>query len=161
MWCDVKNGFFAEKMLWLAVLRRAIFDYVLYKGIGGRSIDWKRANQYIFGDSVSHEYGLNFEEVCALFEWNHSYVRKLTKKLTRSDVRKLESSRFKEEFIFNIMEEIVRQGLRWRSVDSSVPFFPPERYCEDYRKLVTLRPVAYEREPIANFIPSIHWVHVA
>ena len=48
---------------------------------------WKKASRFIFGDGIDEEYGLSFEEVCSLFSWEPGYLRRLTKKLNRSDIK--------------------------------------------------------------------------
>jgi hypothetical protein len=78
-----------EKMLWASVLRRAVFDYVIYKGVRRKRLDWMKAHQYIFSEGARHENGLTFNEVCALFGWDPDYVRRLTHGMARSDIKRL------------------------------------------------------------------------
>jgi hypothetical protein len=63
-------------MLWAAVLRRAVFDYVLYKGVRQHSLEWKYAFRYIFSEKQEYDNGLSFEEVCELFAWDADYLRR-------------------------------------------------------------------------------------
>jgi len=142
MWQDVKQGFPGEKMFWLAVLRRSIFDYVLYKGVRARSMDWKRANKFIFGDQ-KHEVGLSFDEVCCLFAWEPDYIRRLTRNLNRADVRKLEARKFKDE-LTESFSEAPRKLAVW------VP-------CSLFSFSMYRRPGLYHRFHILSHVPSVRW----
>lgn len=155
-WHYVGSICFEEKMLWLSVLRRAVFDYVLYKGIGMKSLDWKRANNFIFGEARG-EHSLTFEEICALFSWEPEYVQRLTRNLTRADVRKLETSKFRNEFTLDILSELVKNNLKWATIGLPVPYFPPKNYTESLRRLVTLQPVKITKPCILVYAPRIVW----
>jgi len=152
-WHDVKRTHFEEKMLWLMVLRRAIFDYVLYKGIRKRERDWKLSFQYIFQD-IKCEEGLTFDEVCGLFGWHPEYLRRIIPKLTRADVKKLEAAKFKAEFLMDTLSEIANYNIRWSS-GYAVPFFPPYNYTAPYRKALTPKKVQFNR--FNWFVPMIEW----
>jgi hypothetical protein len=154
MWHDVKGGFYSEKMLWLAVLRRAIYDYVLYRGIGFKVLDWKRAYQFIFMDGVRHDEGLSWEEICGLWGWDHQYLRRLTKSLTKEDIRKLESSVFKGDFFFDLAHLVYELTVRWDS-QSAAPFMQNRQIakpCQDY----TVPRVVY-REILQTSPPLVKW----
>ena len=81
-----------DKMLWYAVLRRAIFDHVLYKNNKKQMLKWVEADKFIFGEECSNHEGLSFEEICALFGWEPDYVRRCTKELERHDIKRLENN---------------------------------------------------------------------
>ena len=91
MWEYVDGQYFGEKMMWVNVMRRAIHDYVLYKGTVKHSLVWRRANMFLFGDQDFEDTGLRFEEVCGLFGYEPGYVRRLIGKMSRVDVRRMES----------------------------------------------------------------------
>jgi hypothetical protein len=86
-----------EKVLWACVLRRAIFDFVLYKGSGKHKLQWKKAYAFIYGTEQSE--GLCFEEICALFGWEPDYLRRLAKSLTREDIKKIYAASVKEDYL--------------------------------------------------------------
>lgn len=145
--------------MWLGVLRRAIFDFVLYKGVRAKSVDWKRARLYIFTDGVRcDEDGLSCEEVCGCFGWDVDYVRRLVRNLVRADVRKLEASRFKEEFMLSIIEAAVECTLRWDS-GSAAPFLTNRQYLPEYREPFTARRVSVKRTDTAP--PLVRWGEAA
>jgi hypothetical protein len=155
-WYNVKNDLFPEKMLWLGVLRRAIFDYVLYDGKGVMRLAWKRARKFLFvDDMVRYEGGLTFEEICGLFGWDHEYIRRLIKKLTRTDVRKLESSRFKEEFMFNALSTVVEGFVRWDNSFMSAPSLDTYRYSPMFRDMLVPKPIS--RTAVNVFAPMVKW----
>ena len=112
------------KMLWASVLRRAVFDYVLYKGVAKRQRDWQLAYQYIFVKDQEYEDGLGFDEVCDLFGWNSDYLRRLTTMLTRSDIKRLEVSSFKDELTQETVESVVKKVSRWKTSKFATPFYP-------------------------------------
>ena len=156
MWYDVKNKHFPEKMMWLGVLRRAIFDYVLYDGKGSMRLTWKRARQFLFVEgAVCYEGGLTFEQICGLFGWEHTYVRRLTLKLTRTDVRKLESSRFKEEFVFNALSTVVEGFVRWDNSFMAAPRLESYRYSPRFRRMLT--PHLVRRAFSGTTTPLVKW----
>jgi hypothetical protein len=114
------SGVEADRLLWAAVVRRAIHDYVLYKGVRRKSMDWKRAHLYLFGEGVRHEEGLSFEDVCALLEWDPDYVRKLTLMMQRSDIMK--STPKKPKPVVEEMQEQAEKMSRWRQ--TAMPHLP-------------------------------------
>lgn len=146
---------FEEKILWAAVLRRAVFDYVLYKGVRAHSLEWKRAFQYIFSEDVKYEAGLSFEEVCELFGWDPGYLRRLATELTRADVKKMEVGQMRSEFLFNLVASVVDRTQRWTSFRAAVPFFPKFDYSPEYRK--ALEPWVVRRESFRVSAPKVHW----
>ena len=161
MWHDVKNNSFPEKMMWLGVMRRAIFDYVLYRGCGPWSLECRLASQFIFVDDTKYEGGLNCEEVCGLFGWDVEYIRSLVKKLSRADIRKLESSKFKEEFLVDYLSVIVESFVRWSTFPGLVtPFLTNRRYAPEYRELFRLKTIPNSEMPRAK--PSVvRWLAAA
>jgi len=146
---------FSEKMFWAAVLRRAVFDYVLYKGVRRHALAWKHAAQYIFEPGLRYENGLSFEEVCELFDWNAGYLRRMTTQLTRADIKKMETTQLREEFVYDAAASVVRQTERWKTENFATPFLPLYRYNEEYRE--KFRPKVVERETLLGSIPMVQW----
>jgi hypothetical protein len=139
MWYDVSGTNCAEKMMWVNVIRRAMFDFVLYKNKRQFEVRWKRAYAFIF---ESDEYaGLTFDQVCSLFGWNPGYIRRLIEKLDRSDIRRLESQRFKEEFRQDTEAVPPLTGPRWAASPAAVPIFTHLIYSRDYRPRISVRKV--------------------
>lgn len=112
------------KMLWASVLRRAVFDYVLYKGVAKKQKEWQYAYQYIFSINQEYENGLSFEQVCDLFGWHPDYLRRLATQLTRADIKRLEVSSFKEELTQEAVEQVVKKVSRWKTSRFATPFYP-------------------------------------
>ena len=132
---------FSYKMLWASVLRRSVFDYILYKGVRCHSLEWKRAFQYIFLPDQKYENGLSFEEVCELFNWDPGYLRRVTTKLTRADVKRMETTQFREEFVYDAVKTVVEQTERWKSEKFAAPFLPLYQYSDSYRDRLKPRTV--------------------
>jgi len=146
----------SDRMLWAAVLRRAVFDYVLYKGVRQHSLEWKRAFQYVFSEGLRYDNGLSFEEVCDLFGWDVDYLRRLTTKLTRDDIKKMETTQFREDFVFDAVQVIVDQAERWKSDNFAAPFLPLYQYSEEYRE--KFRPKVVRRETFFKTTPRmVRW----
>jgi hypothetical protein len=155
-WVYLGNEHLEERILWFLVLRRAIFDYVLYRGVGAHMLDWKRASRYIFG-GVKHEDGLSFDEVCEMLQWDPDYIRRLIKRLTREDVRKMEASKFKDEFMSVSMEKLVQNNLRW-SLGWAVPYYPSINISRQYgivHSLFALHKIVWKR--LTNPPPVVVW----
>ncbi len=146
---------YEQKQLWAQVVRRAVFDYVLYKGSGQHALEWKRAFQYIFSENVLYENGLGFEEVCALFGWEPDYLRRLTTKLTRSDIKRMELERMKEEFVFDLISVVVKRNEKWKTSGAAVPFFPFFDYSTEYRQKMELKIIS--RESYLEPVPLVKW----
>jgi hypothetical protein len=142
------------RMIWAAVLRRAVFDYVLYKGVRAHSLEWKRALQYIFAEEQRYENGLSFEEVCEIFNWDADYLRRLTTKLTRDDIKKMETTQFREDFVFDVVKVVVEQTEKWKTINFAAPFLPLYQYSLEYRE--RLRPKVVRRETF--FSSALHMV---
>ena len=141
------------KMLWAAVLRRAVFDYVLYKGVRKHRLLWKRAYQYVFTIDQQYDNGLGFEEVCELFGWDPDYIRRLTVRLTREDVKRMETASFKDEFMQNDLEAAVKNSGRWKTSGFAIPFYP--RMVNDFIVLSPVRMVDPEKGRINP--PLVDW----
>lgn len=141
MWYDVSDTNCAEKMMWVNVIRRAMFDFVLYKNKRQFEVRWKRAYTFIFEDSEEFDGGLKFEEICSLFGWNPGYIRRLIEKLDRSDIRRLESQRFKEEFRQDTEPVPPLTGPRWGFFPAAIPIFIHLIYSRDYRPRVTVKKI--------------------
>ena len=140
-------------MLWAHVLRRAVFDFVLYKGVGKHRLEWQKAYQYIFSPGQKYTNGLSFEEVCDVFGWDPDYVRRLTKQLGRSDIKRMETEAFKEEFSQDLLESCVNGMLRWRSVRGSLPLYP--RMVDEYTPIPDTKVVL--RETLSRPVPLVRW----
>ena len=138
---DVPYG---SKMLWASVLRRSIFDYVLYKGVGAHALEWKRSVQYIFSVGQRYTNGLSFEGVCELFGWDADYLRRMATKLTRDDIKKMETTQFREDFVFDIVKAVVEQTEKWKSFNFATPFLPLYRYSPEYRERIRPRVIRKE-----------------
>jgi len=155
MWYDVSTTNCAEKMMWVNVIRRAMFDYVLYKNKRQFEVRWKRAYAFIFEDNGEIDEELRFEEVCSMFGWNPSYIRRLIEKLDRGDIRRLESQRFKEEFRQDTSVITPSAGPRWSSSPAAVPIFLHLIYSREYRPSISVRQV-----PAVGFdrsVPLVRW----
>jgi len=161
MFCYAKDLPFSERMFWAAVLRRAVFDYVLYKGSRRHALDWKRAAQYIFEPGLRYENGLSFEEVCELFSWEADYLRRMTTQLTRSDIKKMETTQLRGEFVYDAASSVVRQTERWKTENFATPFLPLyHRYTEEYRE--KFRPKVVGREDLKlGAVPMVQWQSAA
>ena len=149
---------YEHKMLWAAVLRRAVFDYVLYKGRGTHSLEWKRAFQYIFTRGLRYEDGVSFEEVCEMFGWDPDYLRRLATRLTRTDIKKMETTQFREDFVFDVVRVLVEQTEKWKTSNFAAPFLPLYRYSEEYRE--KMRPRVIRRETYfggSSATPMVQW----
>jgi len=146
---------FSYKLLWASVLRRAVFDYILYKGMRSHSLEWKQAFQYIFVPNQSYENGLAFEEVCEVFGWDPDYLRRITTKLTRSDVKKMDTTQFKDEFVYDAITAVVAQTERWKTERFAAPFLPLYQYGKKYRE--GLKPRLVCRETFLLFPPMVQW----
>ena len=144
-----------EKMLWAQVLRRSVFDYVLYNGKREFSMEWKGAYQYIFMDGISCPNGYTFSEVCDLFGWDAAYLRRLSVKLTRDDIKKMEVSSFKEDFSYDSMEILSRKSETWAIGRFATPFLPLHRYSEEYRRY--LEPKKVKKTSLLGHVPTVRW----
>lgn len=113
-----------DRILWAAVLRRAIYDYVIYKGVRSKKLEWQRAFRYVFSRGLRYENGFSFEEVCDLFGWDPDYLRSLTAKLDRSDLKHVESLSLRGENTYELVRKAAKESSRWRSSNFAVPFCP-------------------------------------
>ena len=157
-WTDVSRILPGEKLLWAGVLRRAISDYALYRGVAKHKLNWQRAHRFIFcgvpfGDDSD---GLTFEEVCGLFNWHPDYIRRKVKELRREDVKKLEASSFRD--CFDEGTPCVAESPRWKD-GQAVPYFVPTNYGRDARESMKLKeifvsPPAKRPESI---VPLVRW----
>ena len=92
MFIDAVDFAVEDKLLWYSVLRRAIFDYALYRDNPKQKVRWVEADKYIFGTEDREDGGLSFDEVCALFGWDPDYIRRLTLQLDKTNIRRLENN---------------------------------------------------------------------
>jgi hypothetical protein len=154
-WVDINKIDFGEKMLWLCALRRSIFDYVLYKGSGRHRLQWQKAYQFIFESKPRDDDGLSFDDICALFNWPPEYIRRLINKLERADLKKIETTKFRDEFCDMDDSKFIVHVLHWDLTGFSVPFFPPSNYADRIQSQLRLRPVP--REKSGSFIRPGAW----
>ena len=155
--CDIP---LRAKKLWVQVLRRAVFDYVLYKGVGAKRKQWQSAFNYIFSvhqqyeDLPGGERAFGFEEVCGMFGWEPDYIRRLTTQLTRDDIKRMEMSSFEEEFSQDTLAEFVRRSGRWRvSQAAALPFYP--RMMDEFSP--TPRAYVVQKETLSRPAPIVQW----
>jgi hypothetical protein len=147
---------YGDRMLWAAVLRRAVFDYVLYKGVRQRALEWKHAFQFIFVENQQYENGLSFEEVCELFGWDAEYLRRITTKLTRSDIKRMETTQFREDFVYDIVCLVVENTEKWKTANFATPFLPLYKFNAEYRE--RLKPRVVSRETfITSNLHMVQW----
>jgi len=146
---------YSDKMLWLGVLRRAVFDYVLYNGVRSHRIEWQKAYRYVFQEGIRYENGLSFEEVCGLFGWEPSYLRRLTLKLERSDIKKIEYGAYREALTFQDFLALAADAReKWNVTKAALPLFAPYNYPEDVREKLKLK--ACPRSYLGS-IPRVKW----
>lgn len=141
------------KMLWAHVLRRAVFDYVLYKGVGKHKLEWQKAYQYVFSPGRRWNEGLSFEEVCDVFGWDPGYIRRLTTQLTRADIKRMETEAFKEEFSQTLMNSCVRSMFQWKTVRCTLPLYP--RMVDEFTPMPDTK--AVYRETFSRPAPMVRW----
>lgn len=141
------------KLFWAAVLRRAVFDYVLYKGVGKRKLEWQKAAQYVFTKGLRYEQGLSFEEVCELFGWEPDYIRRLTTKLDKSDIKRMETSSFKEELTQDALASAVKKAGSWKTSNFALPFYP--RMLDEFTFIGEVKVI--RRETLARRVPMVQW----
>lgn len=149
------RAYVGERLMWVSVLRRAVFDYVQYKGSAKKELEWKRANRFLFGDPKESEDGASFEDICAMFGWEPSYIRRIIKSLDRSDMKMLEPSRFKDEFKMDSSMPDAPDGRRWASVDGAIPLLTWLTYSRQYREQLKPKPVA--EAPSRQIFGLVQW----
>jgi hypothetical protein len=144
-----------ERVLWASVLRRTVFDYVLYKGKAKFELKWRKAHKFLFG--MQDEDGVTFDEICCMFGWEPDYVRRIIRNLDKADMKMLEPSRFKEDFSRSCEEPDNPVSFRrWQHVDSAVPIVQGFLYGKDYRAPLMLRPIRWAR-PVVLTYPLVQW----
>lgn len=147
------------KKFWVQVLRRAVFDYVLYKGVGAKKKQWQSAFNYIFladrryEDLETGEPAFGFEEVCGLFGWEPDYIRRLTTQLTRADIKRMEMSSFEGEFSQDVLAAFVRESCRWKTSRFAVPFYP--RMVDEFTPTPATRVI--HKEVLSERTPMVQW----
>lgn len=151
---------YEEKMLWANVLRRAVFDYALYKGVRSHRLEWQRACQYVFTVGLRYEDGVSFEEVCELFNWDPNWIRRLVTKLTRADIKKMETTQFREDFVFDVVQAVVENTERWKTSNFAAPFLPLYHYNAEYREKMKPRTV-YRESILQTSAPIVQWQAMA
>jgi hypothetical protein len=157
MWTELSKIDFGDKMLWFSIMRRAIFDYVLYKGSGKHQLQWQRAYQFLFEPHTKTEAGLSFDETCALFRVEPDYVRRLINKLKRPDLKKIETTKYREDFTDEDSMRFFVEVLYWDSAKVAVPFFPPYNYSKLIREKLRLRSLPRQERQVSMPRPGVAW----
>lgn len=152
-WTDVSKFGFEDRMLWMCVLRRSVFDYVLYKGSGKHKLKFQRACRFIFERDDGD--GLTFEQICGLFGWEPGYLQRMTKQLTRADIKKLEAMKFKDDFDDTPISTLALSA-KWET-GTVVPFFAPYNYNEEVRDRLRMRPVVRRQRLRSLLAPMVRW----
>lgn len=141
MFKDVARKHTAEKTLWAYVVRRAVFDYVLYRGQGSHRMEWQTSAHYLFGeefpemDDVGEDFGitdlggdcLTLEQTCGLFGWDPDRIRRLAKTMTRPDIKKFESDQLRD-ILDSERFELVTLTPRWDGYAAYAPPLTPLNY---------------------------------
>ena len=156
MFVYARNIPFEDRLLWASVLRRAVFDYVLYKGVRQHSLEWKRAYQYVYSPGMKYENGFSFEEVCEIFNWDPDYLRRKIPLLTRADIKKMETTAVRDEFVFNEISSLVEQTERWKTEKFAAPFLPLYKYNRETREKMRPRLVREEKY-LGTVVPMVQW----
>lgn len=144
-----------ERVLWASVLRRTVFDYVLYCGKAKFELKWRRAHRFLF--SNQDEEGVTFDDICSMFGWEPDYIRRVIRSLDKIDMKMLEPSRFKEDFSRSCEEPGNSVAFRkWERVDSAVPVVQGFLYSRDYRAPLMLR-LVWRTKPAVLAYPMAQW----
>lgn len=147
------------KKFWVQVLRRAVFDYVLYKGVRAKKKQWQSACSYIFRENQQYEdlpdgtRAFGFEEVCGLFGWEPDYIRRLTTRLSREDIKRMEMGGFEDEFSQDTLESFVRKTGNWAFGRAALPFYP--RMIDEFSH--TPKTVTIRKETLSKRAPLVQW----
>lgn len=72
------------RVLWAAVLQKAIFDYIKYKDSSTSRLDFRTAERFLFSDDGG------LIDVCQALDWPLQAMRERAKAMTRSDIHKME-----------------------------------------------------------------------
>lgn len=86
-----------------------------------------------------------------MLAWEPAYIRRKVKELDRSDIRKLESAKFREDFKLEGNSSTHQGPPKWENA-CFTPMFTKFGYSEPYRAPVTLRPA---REQLS--VPMVQW----
>lgn len=156
-WIDLNKVDFGDKMLWFSIMRRAIFDYVLYKGTGKHRLQWQKAYAFLFEPDTKADNGLSFDEICALFKVEPDYVRRLINKLSRPDLKKIETTKYRDDFTDEANMRFFVEVLYWETVKVAVPFFPPYNYSQPIRDQLRLRPLPRQERQVSMPRPGAAW----
>lgn len=76
--------FESVRVLWVAVVQRAIFDYITYKDSTTSRLDFRTAERFLFSD----EGGL--VDLCQVMGWPLQAMRRRAKEMTKNEVRKMD-----------------------------------------------------------------------
>lgn len=88
-----------------------------------------------------------------MLAWEPAYIRRKVKELDRSDIRKLESAKFREDFRIEGNTPAKQDNPRWEAA-CAIPLFTKFGYSESYREHVTLRPT---RGQTSLSVPMVQW----
>lgn len=147
------------KKFWVQVLRRAVFDYVLYNGKASKRRQWQSAFNYIFSEDQQYEDletgepAFGFEEVCGLFGWDPDYIRRLTTQLTRADIKRMEMSSFEGEFGQDVLAVFVRESCKWKTSRFALPFYP--RMIDEFTPTPQVDVV--QKHVLSKRVPMVQW----
>ena len=79
--------------------------------------------------------GLSFDDICETMDWEPDYIRRLTKKMTRADIKKMEVNGMKEVISFQDKLAMVTQNsARWAGTRCAIPKFAPYNYPPELRR---------------------------
>lgn len=147
-WIDKSTVDPSELLLWAWVLRRAIHDYVLYKGVGAHRLRWQESALFIFGKEslkghqlddelvLNQKPALTFEEICEIMGWDPDFVRRKTRELDRNQIKKIETTKLLEDLDNNPPTAPIR--TLWRN-GFPVPFLSHFRYSPVLRRQLVPR----------------------
>ena len=79
-----EERFDSVRVLWAAVLQRAIFDYVTFKDSTTSRLDFRTAERFLFSDDGG------LVDVCQALNWPLGAMRDRALTMTRVDVRKMD-----------------------------------------------------------------------
>lgn len=76
--------FESVRVLWVAVVQRAIFDYVTYKDSTTSRLDFRTAERFLFSDDGG------LVDLCQVMGWPLQTMRRRAKAMTKNEVRKMD-----------------------------------------------------------------------
>lgn len=73
-----------SRVLWAAVLQRAIFDYVTHKDSSTSRLNFRTAERFLFSDDSG------LVDICQVLGWPLNLMRARARSMTRNEVRKMD-----------------------------------------------------------------------